>query len=122
MPNYTSKYSVPYSDGAEAVSSIDDTMQEQAERLDLLLGENGLANVTPSAANVDHTVRVNFGRSYAGLSPMLLTVTTWLEQSIGTGTTVETFADAVDATGFTLHVRASNTSARLIRWVARAAG
>lgn len=122
MPNYTTKYGVAYSDGAESVASVDDTMQELAERVDLLLGEKGLANVTPSAANVDHTVRVNFARSYAALSPMLLTVTTWLEQSIGTGTTVETFADAVDATGFTLHVRASNTTTRPVRWVARAAG
>lgn len=118
----TSKYGIEYADPVDLVGDLPALMQTMAERVDLLLGEKGLANVTPSAANVDHTVRVNFARSYAALSPMLLTVTTWLEQSIGTGTTVETFADTVDATGFTLHVRASNTTARPIRWVARAAG
>ncbi len=118
----TTKYGIPYADPVDMVGDFPALAEDQAERLDLLLGEQGLVNVTPSGTNIDHTVRVNFGRSYAALAPMTLTVTAWLEQSIGTGTTVETFADTVDATGFTLHVRATNLTTRPIRWAARAAG
>lgn len=116
MPSQTTLLQVPYATGTDAVNTVDTTMQALAERVDLLAGESGQETKTPSAANVDDTWRVNYARSYAAL-PRVPKVLVQLQQSIGTGTVVQIFADGEDATGFTLHLRASNTTPRPIRWV-----
>lgn len=115
MPSSTPNKGIPYPVPTDAVAELDDIGQDLAERLDLLMGETGLATITPSAANVDTTLRVNYARSYAAL-PSVPRVHTELRETIGTGTIVLLFADGEDATGFTLHIRSSNTSARNVRW------
>ncbi len=119
MSSSTAKYGVPYSEGTDAAATVDTTMQALAERVDLMAGETGIAVITPSASNVDTTLRVNYARSYAAL-PAVPRVHTELRETIGTGTVVQLFADGEDATGFTLHIRSTNTTTRNVRWWCRA--
>jgi hypothetical protein len=118
----TAKYGLPYSIGADAVSTVDDTMQALANRLDLLLGESGVW--APNlVANTAQTTAITLSRTYPGNSggspPGIVIVNTsnsvasgvnvqtWVGTWVGTGTTI---------TGFTLGAISSAAGVRNFQW------
>lgn len=117
MTSSTPKYAIPYSTGTDGLDTVDDTMKALAERVDLMIGEAGDTSITPSAADTNTSVRVNYSRSYAaaGVPKVLCAV----NESRAVATTVWVWSSAEDATGFTLNIRASSTATRSVRWVAR---
>jgi hypothetical protein len=117
MPGSTTKYAIPYSDGGDAMGTVDDTMQSMAERIDLLMGETGTKNITPSAPDTDTSVRVDYARDYSAVGAPFPMVQ--INESIATANQAVVWASAADATGFTLNIRASTTTIRSVRWTCR---
>lgn len=116
MPGSTPKYAVPYSIGSDDVKTVDDTMKAQAERVDLLLGESGIDNIQPSAADTITSKRINYARSYAALAPLVPMPFVAIRESVTTAQQVVLWTSSEDATGFTVNIRANTTAARNIRW------
>jgi hypothetical protein len=116
MSGTTAKHGIPYMTAGDQAASIDEASLAMATRLDLLLGESGTVQMTPSAANTDTTVRVNYARSYADLAPIVPVVLVNLAESVASTQTTYVYADGFDATGFTLHIRSSVTTQRTVRW------
>ena len=117
MSSTTAKYAIPYSTGGDLASTIDDTMQALANKVDLLMGEYNDTTITPSAVDTTTSVRVNYSRSYATVAvPKVIAV---CNEARATAAVVNVWTSAEDATGFTLNIRSSTTAARLVRWFAR---
>lgn len=116
MPDLTALWAVPYIVGAEAANTIDDAMQALAERVDVLLGETGLATITPSAIDTQTQLVVMYGRTYPTVPRVML------ERNFASGA----LANRIDlwpsnelVDRFTLNIRSYNTAARDVRWLAR---
>lgn len=120
MPSSTAKYGVPYPTGADPVADGDNTIQSLATRVDLLLGEVGTANITPSAVDTTTTLRVNYSRSYAALAPLVPQPIAVINEMVAVAGTVHLWTSAHDATGFTLNVRSSSVATRNVKWQTRA--
>lgn len=116
MPGATTKHAIPYPTPTDPVRDGDDRIKALAERVDLLLGETGLVSITPSAADVATSLRVDYGRSYAPGIPRVMVM---VNENVGATLNVNVWPAAADATGFTLWIRSSNTTTRQIRWDAR---
>lgn len=116
MPGATAKYGVPYAVGSDDVKTVDNTMQALAERMDLLLGESGIDNIAPSAADTVTSKRINYARSYAALAPLVPMPFVAIRESVTTSQQVTVWTSSEDATGFTVNIRANTTTARNIRW------
>lgn len=117
MTSLTAKYSITKPAGTDLVRSGDDHIRLAMDRIDLLLGESGTVNITPSAANTDTALRVNYARSYATLAPLVPRALANINESINAAaapTTVWTSAE--DATGFTLNIRSATTGIRSVKW------
>lgn len=120
MPASTPTYGLPYPAATDPLANGDDAIKALAERVDLLLGESGFTNITPSAVNTTTSVRINYARSYAGLAPIVPAPFAQLASAVASTDTVYVWASAADATGFTLNIRASSTTLRNVRWHNRA--
>lgn len=116
MSGSTAKYAVPYMTGGDGADGIDDGFLALATRLDLLLGESGTQAITPSAADTTTSVRVNYGRSYAALAPLVPKVQAVVNEAVNTASEVTVWTSGEDATGFTLNIRSSGTAARATKW------
>lgn len=116
MSTTTAKYGIAKVAATDLVRDGDDTQRAAMDRIDLLLGESGTKSITPSAANTDTSVRVDYSRSYAGLAPLVPTPMVQLNESVPTTISCFVWASAADAAGFTLNIRSGNVSARSIRW------
>lgn len=116
MPGATSKYALPYSAGGDPVNTVDDTMQDLAELLDLMNGETDTAQITAAGAGTV-TLRVNYARSYAALGY----VPRVMLQQVSTHADSTFYVTGEDATGFTLGLRTANagTAQRTVRWFVR---
>lgn len=116
MTTTTAKYGITKPAGTDLVRSGDDHIRAAMDRIDLLLGESGTKTITPSAINVDTSVRVDYARSYAALAPVVPQPMICLNESVPSTQTVNIWPSAPDATGFTLNIRSASTTSRNIRW------
>ena len=108
---------MPYPGGGDAAATLDTKIQELAERVDLLRGEQGTTSITPSAVDTNTSQRVDYARSYAALAPNVPRVTVTITEQRTMAQDFHAWASAEDHTGFTLNIRASSTGARSCRWV-----
>lgn len=121
MSSATAKWAIPYPVSSDAVPSIVTTDQNQANRVDLMLGEAGFITLNNAAATVVNSSIV-FGRTYPGNTagvPGILWVMTyqplgatvfnwWVATWAGTSTTL---------TGCTLSTQFSTAqSGRVLVW------
>lgn len=120
MASTTSKYAIPKTDDFDNMSGWPLRQRQAMDRIDLLLGESGTDDITPSAANTTTTKRVNYSRSYGALAPLVPSPFVVVNSSIASTDIVNVWSSAPDATGFTLNIRASSTTTRQVRWMCRA--
>lgn len=123
MSANTAKYVIPYPVPADTIAGLAATIQNLANRVDLLLGESGTFSKN-FAASTSVSTAISFARTYPGnataqvpgiLIPVLdatyanpNTVNWWVNTWTGTATTV---------TGCTLWMQWSNAqTARPINW------
>jgi hypothetical protein len=115
VASQTSRWDVPYSEGTDAVDTIDETMQALAERLDWLAGEMG--SDTIQAAGIGTVSKViNYARDYTGHgTPRAIITRTSNHDDTILWVTAET------VTSFTINLRtlASGTAIRSFRWQTR---
>lgn len=114
MPDETTKYDFPYPVGGELASSLDDTAELLAERIDLLHGETGLATITPSAIDTQTQLVVMYGRTYPFV-PRVLLEPRFTYPAIANQIRWWTSNELVDR--FTLNIRSYNVAARDFRWI-----
>lgn len=125
MTALTTKYSIQYAVLADTIASLAGTLNNLAQRVDLLLGESGIWN--PSmVANTAISQAVVLSRTYPGntgapgtTTPGVVLITPFTPQ--GSGVTVFTWVNAwtgttTTVTGFTLNGMASVTAARTFHW------
>lgn len=117
MSASTSRYGLPYSIANDAVSTVDDTMQALAQRLDLMLGETGTLSLASGTADTAVSQRVNYSRDYSSVGAP--TVMVMQDGNVTAANTVNYWVTSPDATGFTLNMRTSNTTSKAFRWTAR---
>lgn len=117
MANSTTKYGIPYAEGADGLDTIDETWIAMARRLDLIAGETGSTTIQAAGAGVV-TKRVNYARDYSTTYGGLgYTPRAWVQLSSGHADTILTVS-AEDSTGFTLELRTAlaGTLTRTVRW------
>jgi len=124
MPSNTTKYVIPYALSSDTVAGLAATIQNLANRVDLLLGEAGQYNIASVAANTNHLQAITLGRTYPGNNgatvpgvvivelPALLNAANpwnfWLQTWTGSASTI---------TGFTIVTQwASAQTNRLVNW------
>lgn len=120
MSSNTTKYVIPYPQTTDTIAAEPTTVQNLANRLDLLLGEAGTFNVTGTSGSQ----AISLGRTYPGnvsaAVPGIVVINTsvtmgatlqfnlWVQSWTGTATTI---------TGFTIGWAASaSQSARPVLW------
>lgn len=116
MPNTTPKWHIPYFLGGDPVETIDGTSQSIAQVLDLLIGETGLATITPSAVDTTTSLVVPYSRVYPVVPRVFLSGPA-MGFAIANQLNVWVSNEAVDQ--FQLNIRSYNTVARDVRWWAR---
>lgn len=117
MTTTTAKHGITKPAGTDLVRSGDDHIRLAMDRIDLLLGESGTVNITPSAANTDTTLRVNYSRTYAALAPAVPRAMAVIGESINAAASPTTvWTSGEDATGFTLNIRSATTGIRSVKW------
>lgn len=114
MTATTAKWGLIYPTGADAIATVDNTVQALAERLDLLLGEHGTAQINVAAANTNTQVAVVYTRNYGALvpTPQATIVSTF-------SATMTVMARDFTATGFNLVIRSGVTGNHFVNWSAR---
>lgn len=115
MPDQTALWDIPYSLGSDSADTIDDTMQDLAERLDIMMGETGVKTMTPSAADTNTASVVMLSRTY----PTNVAVMLQINSGFGVTTVVDVYPSNELTDRFTLNIRSTSTVARDIRWWAR---
>jgi len=120
MANTTNPDSIPYVEAGDPVSNLDEHLFQLAARLQALVKNlrtvGGVASITPTATNTPTTKRVDFGVTFANADPPVVTVC--LAENASSTNVVNLWATAIDNTGFTLGINASNTAARTVTWTA----
>lgn len=116
MPGQTSKWHLETILGADVVQQGDDTQEAAMERLDLLLGEQDLTTITPSAIDVTTSLVVMYSRTYPTVPRVFLSGPA-MGFAIANQLNVWVSNELVDR--FTLNIRSYNTVARDVRWWAR---
>jgi len=123
MSSSTSKYVIPYSLASDTIAGYPTTDQNQAARLDLLLGESGQLT-TSVAANTTENKVITLSRTYPGNVSAAVPGRVWVEltSTINGGVTFQWWTNtwtgtATTITGFTLSYQYSTAqSGRVYRW------
>lgn len=112
MATTTPKYGLNYPQLADTVASLAATVQNLAQRADLLLGESGAFNIASLAANTQFNQVVSLARAYPGNVANTPPGTVILEfpDTIAPAAQPVWFLDtwagtASTVTGFTLHLQ-----------------
>lgn len=125
MSGTTSKWLIPYPQASDTVASLAATVQNLANRVDLLNGESGVWT-NAFTAGTPATTAITLSRTYPGNSTLTggvgpgvvilqpftsvgsgLTISYWVVSFTGTTSTV---------TGFTLGGQSSNATTRSVIW------
>lgn len=115
MPGATTKYAVPYPSPGDAISDGDDRIKALAERVDLLLGEQGSQAVTVVTGGTAVDVVVAYARTYAPLVPVVMVT----PLSSTTPGVLSWNVLTSSSTGFTLRVNRSSPGTATMAWSAR---
>lgn len=122
MPGSTPKYVIPYAVAADTVASWPQSQQDQAARLDLLLGESGVWTPTLTA-NTAATTAITLSRTYpgnaSGTTPGMVQIMRM--NAFGSGATqmywVINFTGSVTTvTGFTIGTISSAAGSPTLVW------
>lgn len=106
---------IPYMLPTDDLASLDEFTLSLANRLHTIISQRqgGTATITPSAANTDTTLRINFAYPYTDTPRVVVS----FRESLVPGSSV-IWATAPDADGFTLGIRSTNVTPRSITWIA----
>jgi hypothetical protein len=115
MAGTTTKHALPYPTGGDQVNAGDNKIQELAERVDVVVGEAGTDSITPSAANTTTSKRINYSRTYPSVPVPFVTVGN-TTQAPGT---LSIWTGSADASGFTVFVQRTGTTAVPFNWMCR---
>lgn len=122
MAAQTTKYKIDYAQLTDTVASLATTIQNLANRVDLLLGESGTYTAAMTAATV-HNQAITLARTYPGNVGAAVPGIVIIEHasSIGGAATVFEYVDtwtgtASTITGFTIHALSSTTTSRTFHW------
>lgn len=107
-------HNLPYPDDTDPLSSWPQTLAALAEKVSDYLGGSGTTLITPAGVDENTGKRVGFGRTYGYVPRVFLQV----KEPISTGTQVRVWPSDEDESGFTLNIRASNTTERTVSWLA----
>lgn len=124
MSGATTKYAVPYPVLADTVASLAATVQNLANRVDLLLGESGSYNIASLAAGTVHNQAIVLARTYPGNNAAAVPgfVIVELQGAISSANPwvwyVDTFTGSTSTlTGFTIHTQWAGTQTnRVVTW------
>lgn len=117
MGGTTAQDAIPYMTATDALAGLDEFTLSLATRLQALenMRQGGEASITPSAANTATTKRITFPESIPGGGTPKVVVC--LAENAGAGA-VTLWVTGIDATGFTLGINSTNTTARAVKWMA----
>lgn len=124
MTSQTTKYVIPYPQAGDTIAGLAATIQNLAQRVDLLLGESG--TWSPNlAANTPTTVNITLSRAYPGnavANPNTAgIVVVQCRNQAASGVNVQTYVNSftgtsTTVTGFTLGATASVAAVRDFTW------
>lgn len=116
MPGSTAlPLSIPYMLATDDLASLDEFLLNLATRLHDLIAQRqgGVLSITPTAANTDTTVRVNFPWSFLDTPRVIV----GFREALTPGSSV-CWATGADVDGFTCGLRSINVANRALTWIA----
>lgn len=116
MSGTTARFAIPTLTAADPVANAPTVLAALANRVDLLLGEAGVASITV-AANTAGSIAVVFARSYTGSVGAGSAVFHEFTSDLGAGITYQIWITGLTGAGFTLNFRFSAAqTARSLTW------